>query len=77
MCALKCPAWRLQDLLVDPVVSADYKYTAIVQGGLVYLAGCFHPDTNEFLGVPHPQMVEHNIRLWMQSMSNLLWRRPY
>eukprot|EP00978_Attheya_sp_CCMP212_P000078 scaffold156_cov33-Attheya_sp.AAC.2 len=58
MCAaLNCPAWRLQNSLVAPRRLGDDEYTAMVRG-LVYLAGCFHPTTNEFAGSPHPKMVE-------------------
>jgi hypothetical protein len=38
--------------------------------GLVYLAGCFHPETNAFQGIPYAKMVDQNIRLWMQSKVN-------
>eukprot|EP00978_Attheya_sp_CCMP212_P023252 scaffold70812_cov67-Attheya_sp.AAC.2 len=58
MCAaLNCPAWRLQNSLVAPRRLGDDEYTVMVRG-LVYLAGCFHPTTNEFVGSPHPKMVE-------------------
>eukprot|EP00978_Attheya_sp_CCMP212_P007687 scaffold17867_cov34-Attheya_sp.AAC.1 len=35
--------------------------------GLVYLAGCFHPKTNEFVGAPHPKMVDRQVRNWLES----------
>jgi hypothetical protein len=71
MWALNCPAWRLQDSLLaaPPVVSANDKYTAMVWG-LMHLAGCFHPDTHEFLGAPHPKMVECNVWLWVQRSKS-------
>eukprot|EP00978_Attheya_sp_CCMP212_P042474 scaffold259471_cov35-Attheya_sp.AAC.1 len=34
---------------------------------LVYLAGCFHPTTNEFVGAPHPKMVDRQVRNWLDS----------
>eukprot|EP00978_Attheya_sp_CCMP212_P002182 scaffold4468_cov22-Attheya_sp.AAC.1 len=67
MCAaLNCPAWRLQNSLIAPKRLGDDKYTAMVRG-LVYLAGCFHPKMNEFVGAPHPKMVDRHIRNWMES----------
>ena len=55
--ALNFPAWHLQDSLVAPVVWDSDEYTAMVQGLMPLLARCFHPDTNEFLGAPHPKML--------------------
>jgi GNAT superfamily N-acetyltransferase len=67
MCAaLNCPAWRLQNSLVAPTSLGDDEYTAMVRG-LVHLAGCFHPETNEYIGAPHPKMVDRHIRTWMES----------
>jgi hypothetical protein len=71
MCALNGPAWRLQNSLVAPERLGDDEYTAMVCR-LVHLATrCFHPKTNKFLGAPHPKMVDHHIRRWMES------REPY
>jgi hypothetical protein len=69
MCALNCPAWSLQDLLVAPVVLADDKYTAMIQG-LVHLGRYFHPKINVYMGDPHQKMVDRNIRRWMQSKAD-------
>jgi hypothetical protein len=67
MCAaLNCPAWRLQNSLVAPKRLGDDEYTAMVRG-LVHLAGCFHPETNEYIGDTHPKMVDQHIRTWMRS----------
>eukprot|EP00978_Attheya_sp_CCMP212_P006288 scaffold14239_cov58-Attheya_sp.AAC.2 len=35
--------------------------------GLVYLAGCFHPKTNEFVGAHHPKMVDRQVQNWLDS----------
>ena len=58
-------------IVLAPVVSADDEYTVMVCR-LVYLAGCFHPETNTFQGIPHPKMVDRNIWLWMQSKADFL-----
>eukprot|EP00978_Attheya_sp_CCMP212_P021251 scaffold61909_cov47-Attheya_sp.AAC.1 len=67
MCAaLNCPAWHLQNSLVAPGRLGDDEYAVMVRG-LVYLAGCFHPKTNEFVGAPHPKMVDRQVRNWLDS----------
>jgi hypothetical protein len=57
MCALNCPVWSLQDSLVAPVVLVNDEYTAMIRG-LVR----FHSKTNVYMGAPHPEMVDWNIR---------------
>ena len=69
MCALNCPAWKLQNSLVVEREVGDDEYTLMVRG-LVHLGGCFHPVTNEYRGPPHRKLVDRHVRNWMQSRSD-------